>query len=55
MDLSIGFTFSCWMDPGESRWFLAVPVIIVILSNVMIVINVIRVIKRKRNLQSEDR
>ena len=43
------------MDTGESIWFLAVPVIIAITINLMIVINVIRLIKRKRNLESEDR
>lgn len=43
------------MDSGDSIWFLAVPVIIVISSNVMILINVIRLIKRKRNVQSQDR
>lgn len=43
------------MDSGDSIWFLAVPVIIAISVNVLIVINVIRLIKRKRNLESEDR
>ena len=43
------------MDTGDSIWFLAVPVIMAISFNVLIVINVIRLIKRKRNLTSEDR
>ena len=47
--------FSCWMDSGESIWFLAVPVIMAISFNVLIVINVILLIKRNRNVQSEDR
>lgn len=46
---------NCWMDTGDSIWFLAVPVILAISFNVLIVINVIRLIKRKRNLASEDR
>ena len=48
-------SFSCWMDSGESIWFLAVPVIMAISFNVLIVINVILLIKRNRNVQSEDR
>ena len=43
------------MDTGDSIWFLAVPVIMAITINLMIVINVIRLIKRKRNLESDDR
>ena len=46
---------NCWMDTEDSIWFLAVPVILAISFNVLIVINVIRLIKRKRNLASEDR
>ena len=47
--------FSCWMDTGDSIWILAVPVVLVISVNILIVINVIRIIKRNRNLRSEDR
>ena len=46
---------NCWMETGDSIWFLAVPVILAISFNVLIVINVIRLIKRKRTLASEDR
>lgn len=46
---------NCWMDTGDSIWFLAIPVILAISVNVLIVINVIRLIKRKRHLESEDR
>lgn len=45
---------NCWMDTGDSIWFLAVPVIMAITINLMIVINVIRLIKRKRHLESDD-
>ena len=43
------------MDTGDSIWILAVPVVLVISVNILIVINVIRIIKRNRNLRSDDR
>ena len=49
---------SCWMDygdSGDSIWFLGIPIILVIAFNLIIVINVICIIKRRRNLQSDDR
>ena len=38
---------SCWMDTGSSQWFLGVPVIIIILSNIAILSNVIFILKGK--------
>ena len=37
----------CWMDPGQSIVFLAVPAICVILLNIFLLCNVIRVIRTK--------
>jgi calcitonin receptor-like len=37
----------CWMDPGQSIVFLAVPAICVILINIFLLFNVIRVIRTK--------
>ena len=37
----------CWMDLGESVWFIGVPVLIIILLNVVIMINVIITIRSK--------
>lgn len=42
------------MDHGSSTWFLGIPVILTLTINLVFVINVIRVIKRKRNLQSTE-
>ena len=43
------------MDTGSSIWFLGIPVIAIMTVNLIFVINVIRVIKRKRGLQTENR
>ena len=43
------------MDMGNSVWFLGLPVIVVMVINLVFVANVIRVIKRKRGMQSENR
>ena len=43
------------MDMGESIWYLGLPVIVVMIINLVFVVNVIRVIKRKRGMQSENR
>ena len=37
----------CWMDLGESVWFIGVPVLIIILLNVVIMVNVIITIRSK--------
>ena len=38
---------NCWMDTGQSNWILGVPVILVILINIIILIDVIRILKSK--------
>ena len=38
---------NCWMDLGESVWFIGVPVLIIIILNVIIMINVIITIRSK--------
>ena len=37
----------CWSDFGDTNWFLAVPVIIIILLNIVFLSNVIRMLKSK--------
>lgn len=49
--LNLYCTFSCWMDTGNSIWFLGILVIVVMTVNLIFVVNVIRVIKRKRTLE----
>ena len=39
--------FHCWMDNGDSNWFIAIPVMIVILLNVIFLFNVIRILRVK--------
>ena len=39
----------CWMDIGDSNWFLGVPVIIVILLNIIFLANVIYILRSKLN------
>jgi hypothetical protein len=41
------------MDTGNTLWWLGVLVVFVMIVNLVFVINVIRVIKRKRGLQAE--
>ena len=38
---------NCWMDLGESVWFIGVPVIIIMVVNVIMLVNVIIMIKGK--------
>ena len=40
----------CWMDPGQSIYFLAVPSVIAILINIFFLCSVIRVIRCGDNL-----
>ena len=47
------FARSCWMDTGNSIWFLGILVIVVMVVNLIFVVNVIRVIKRKRTLEGQ--
>ena len=42
----------CWMDTGSSVWFLAVPVILVIIVNVFCLCNVLKIIQSKLQFQS---
>ena len=52
---SYSFCSSCWMEQGSSMWYLSVLVVAVMIVNLVFVINVIRVIKRRRNLQADQR
>ena len=48
--------FHCWMDMGDSNWFIAVPVILVILLNIIFLFNVIRIIRGKlRSISEQNR
>ena len=38
---------NCWMDTGNSNWFLGVPVILVIIINFIIMINVLTILRSK--------
>ena len=38
---------NCWMDTGQSNWILGVPVLLVILMNIIILIDVIRILRSK--------
>ena len=40
---------NCWMDSGHSNWILGVPVLLVILINIIIFIDVIRILRSKLN------
>ena len=40
---------NCWMNSGHSNWILGVPVLLVILMNIMILIDVIRILRSKLN------
>ena len=44
---------NCWMDMGDSNWFLGIPVIIVIIFNI-ILINVIHILLSKLNPAESD-
>ena len=37
----------CWMDLGESNWFLGIPVVFNLILNIGFLINVIRILKTK--------
>ena len=43
----------CWMDVGDSNWFLGIPVLIVILLNIIFMVNIIYILRSK--LKTEPR
>ena len=46
--------FHCWMDMGDSNWFIAIPVIIVIILNIIFLSNVIHILRRKLSISTGD-
>jgi calcitonin receptor-like len=44
----------CWMDLGDSNWFIGIPVIIVIVLNVIFLSNVIHILRVKLSISSEN-
>ena len=46
--------FHCWMDMGDSNWFIAIPVIIVIILNIIFLYNVIHILRGKLSISTGD-